>query len=474
MQINQAVGIFVLTGFVTVFSPRHADATPIDGAIQAFANENDDDPQAARPEGDDGALPRSNEFSDPSIVLARNALAAGQIETALSHLQAAVDADPTLPPPVLLMAYIYLAHHRLEETAMSLEKAAALYKEHPEVYQACGEFALRRGRHADAWAHIQTALRLEAPDNWPAAQRTAFRIRCLAGLAAISERRSDWLTAAQMFAQMDQLRPLGAGELSRWGESLFKSGDEGSAFSKFAQAHETDPAINPPELALAAIHTGQGEFDQAQVWHEKAIKNHPDDGRVYFEYAGSLLLAGQAAQSAAQLEAADKAGADLSQLALDVTLLRGLIARADGDFEKAEEHFKAALRAAPGQSTALYQLPLVLVEQGEAKHAQALQIASIHTQKRPNSVDAWTALGWVQFKLKKPQEAEESLLKAASGSAKQPETLYYLAQVLLANNKAVEAKPYIDMLREQLTQPQLFILRDEAMEWIDSVSLALD
>ncbi len=117
----------------------------------------------------------------------------------------------------------------------------------------------------------------------------------------------------------------------------------------------------------------------------------------------------------------------------------------------------------------------MLVEQkDEAKHRQALQIAIIHAQKNPDSPQAQAALGWIQFRLGQKQEAEASLRMAASGAVIDGETAYYLAQVLLANGKAHEAEPVIAMLRASVASPKLFLLREEAREWLDSVSFALE
>jgi Flp pilus assembly protein TadD len=98
----------------------------------------------------------------------------------------------------------------------------------------------------------------------------------------------------------------------------------------------------------------------------------------------------------------------------------------------------------------------------------------LYAEKNSTDLQLRASLGWVQFKNGKVKEAEESLLQAASTSAVDGETLYFLAQVLLANGKAKEASPVLVALRNAVLSPKVFLQRDAARKWLDSVAFALE
>jgi tetratricopeptide (TPR) repeat protein len=291
-------------------------------------------------------------------------------------------------------------------------------------------------------------------------------------LAAVSEARNDWTTSVELFARWNELGTFSANDYTRWARSLLLAGERQEALKKLQQAHALDASLNPAELALAALLTENNDFQEANNWYTIAEKKYPDDQRVYFEYAGALLLAGK---SAAAEEKLDLLEAKVKQhsLRLDVALLRGLIARSQKQYDAAEVQFTTVLKTIPGHPTALQHLPLVLVEQASnSKRNRALQIALLHAQQQPQSATALSTLGWVQFRLGKP-EAEDTLIAAASLPGRNAETLYFTAQALMAAGKAEQCGRYLEALRGHITKPQLFVLRSEAQEWLDTLVLAI-
>lgn len=413
--------------------------------------------------------------AEEDLQSARENLLAGQVDQSLEHLKSAADTDPSLPPEVLMMAYIYLANNKWLEGKVALEQAAIHHRDHPEVYQACGQVALAEGRLADAWVHLLHARQLAMPSSWNEEKQRGFQAKCYAGLARVSERRNDWRTAAEMFRRWGSVAPLDANLFGRWGKALLFSGDKNAALEVLGRAHKLDPSMNPPELAIAALYTEIGNYEAAAAAYERAAENHPDDSRVYFEYAGSALLAGRDDEARRHLNKAIEIGSHYEKLQVDLPLLHGMISRSQGKFEDAERRFTHVLKQSPGHPVALAQLPLVLVEQeDDSSRQRALQMAMINAQKNPGSPQARASLGWVQYRMGQRAEAEETLNQAVAlaGNNVDGETLYFLVQVMLANGKAQQAEPYVRMLQEAVRSPRLFILRDDARKWLDSVALA--
>lgn len=413
-------------------------------------------------------------FQHPAVSAAIEQIQSGKVHQALQQLRAAAMEDPSMPPELLMMAYILLRNQRWNEGAVALEKAAVLHKDHPEVYQACGQFALMQDRNTDAWSHFQLALRVPIPEEWNDEQKKEFLLRCFVGLAAVSENRRDWQEAAHAFEQWSELEQLDAVTHYRWAKALLHAQAVEKAFKRLKEAHRLEPALNPPELMIAALYTEMGQFEKAAAWYETAVEKYPGDSRVHYEYAGSLLLAGHTSQSREQLQKAAEGQTNFDSLQTDLLLMRGLVARSEKEFEEAESLFTRVLRNSPGNPLALSQLPLVLIEQNdEAKKTLARQIAIANAQKNPRSMQALKSLGWVQYRLGNLNEAEKALKAGASATTKDGELLFFLAQVLLEQGKTAQSQRVAAMLRTAVEEPGLFILRREARQWLDAVSLVL-
>jgi tetratricopeptide (TPR) repeat protein len=391
----------------------------------------------------------------------------------VEHLKKAVQADPSLPPAVLLAAYLHMADGRMPAAQRALEFAGANHKEHPEIYLAFGRVALLENRSTDAWVHFEKALKTTPPEAWNQQRRSLFQLDCLAGMATVAERREDWPSAVKVYERWAGLAPKDTTVLLRWARALLGAGQSDAAFEKFAAAKKLDPSMQPPELSMAALFIEQGKFAPAAVWYEKAAANYPDDGRVFFEYASALMISGDAAGATAQIDKAMQAPSHGAEIRNDLLLLRGYLARSQRKYEEAEQIFSEILGNSPGHFQALSQLPLVLVEQAdEQKRQRALQLALILSQKHPRSPHSWSTLGGVQYRLGRLADAEVSLAKALAAMPGDGDSLYVLAQVLLEQGKTQEAEKVVQQLRTAAARPGPFVQRADAQGWIKNVAVA--
>ncbi len=334
------------------------------------------------------------------VKLGNQALKAGNVEECLKQFAAAGEADPTLPPPLLMLAQIYLSNNQWSDGAFALEQSAVAYRSHPELYLT----SRRSPKHkAATWMRgcsMKRRCNLAPPDNWPAEHSRRFRISCYVGLAAIAEGREDGPGAIEVFRQWAAIDPENPQLQDRWGRMLFLSGSLDEAFERFAESHTWDESMNPPELSMAAIHTSAGDFAAARTWYEKALATHPQDSRVSFEYGVGLLLAGRADEAKKRMERAVELGADDKQFGANLPLMRGYVAQSLRDYEAAEGFFTAALRLSPGLVPALTQLPLVLVEQDDAAKRERCWRwrrywpASIRTTRRHWGHWPGCSIGW--------------------------------------------------------------------------------
>lgn len=430
-------------------------------------------PAPGHPASDGTLWTADARLQSPDGKLARQAFEAGRLAVCLSHLRAVVDQNPSLPPPHVLLAQIYLSQNRPAMAAGLLEEAAWRHKEHPEVFLVCGEFELHQGRLANAWVHFQRAMSLKTPPSWPPEQQARLQLACHQNLAMIAERRGDWHAASVTLGKLDSLQPGNAGVLGRWGNALFLSGSSAEALEKFGAAYRASAEQKPPELSMAALCVKQGDFAHAETWFEKAIEKYPDNGLVHFERAAALLRAGQTQRALAAAKQAEQSQLPDERLQVELKMIRGIIAAGDREYEAAEREFVEVLRQSPGHEQALRRLPLVMVEQqSESKRRQALNIAKINAKKHPQSTPALATLAWVQFRLDETDGLQQTLELSVSPS--DPESTYLLAKVMVEAGQIERATPFIRSLAIALEHPGWFPQRSEAQDWVNPIVLTLD
>lgn len=431
-----------------------------------------------KPTADESDLSSNLWANDPRLKgekfdAARKALAENRVAESLRILSEAGDADSTLPPPEVMLAYLYLAAGRWNEGIKALDAASIVHRSYPEVYYAAGQIALGQGRNLEAWVLFDRAMRMKPPEIWPAQSKAGFALLCLAGLAHVAERRGDWKSAEAIFADWAKADSQDARVFDRWGTALFMLAKPEQAYEKFRRSHQLDEQMNPAELSIAALWATQSDSTRAEEWYKKAIAAYPNDYRTYREYGGGLLLAAKYAEASTQLERAAEMAKESSEGEnLELLLLRGYAARALKNYPEAEARFTEVLKLSPGYFEALRQLPLVLVEQNEEKREEALQFANLLVGHYPRTPAARATLGWVQYKLGQKREGEESL-KAASIDPN-IETLYFLGQVLMDAGKTAEAKEVVAALQPQLERPTLAPVRNDARRWLERISLLLN
>ena len=474
-----SVPVYVAMSLQGLLLASWALAAPIDGPQPSF--ELPEEPtrqppalaiQAADVNGNVWA--RDPRLQHPDVRRASHALEAGQVNQCIEHLKSAAGDHPAMPPAEVLLAYLYLAESRWREGLSALESAAASDRNNPEIYASAGQLALMQGRNLDASVHFDMALRLETPASWPDEVKRRFSITCLRGLATIAERRADWQGAESMLRQWVQLDPDNAQLLDRWGKSLWLIGKSDEALTQFTRSHKLDPKLNPPELSIAALHASRSNMDEAKQWYTTALEKYPEDARVFLEFGGALLVAGQHDEAQKMLDQAQQIVTDNAPQAADISLMQGLLALTKSDFKSAERYFDEVLKHSPGHAQALRCLPLVLVEQeDQAKHKRAQQIATFQARRFPGSAASLSTLGWVHFRTGEAEGAEQCLRRAAALSA-DGDTLFFLAQVLVDRGDGEDAKRAVHALEAKLQGSEFFPMRSAAQDWIQSVAVLFE
>ena len=375
----------------------------------------------------------------PGEEKARELFRAGKFDDALKELQAAAKADPKRPPPrVTIASYFFLAGQG-QAARLALEAAAAEDPRHPEVYLLNASFAFGEGRITDAVLSCQTALQLAAEPRWDPDQRKRFVRECRLGLAAAYEKRGDWTSARDHYAAVLTDDPKNGNVRSRYAAVVFQLGRPDDAFKEFQTARTDDPAVDLPELRMAAL-TAATQADPAKTeeWLKKAVAAHGNDARSHRTYAGWLLDNGNPDAAQLYLDSAVK----LDPTGRETAALKGLMARARKDYKTAETIFEGLVRAYPAETPYSWNLALVLAESGDKdKQRRAIELAEGEARKNQRVPEGFAVLGWCYYKVGRIDEAERALGQVAqTGQMPSRDAAYFFARLLADRQKWEDAQ----------------------------------
>lgn len=430
------IGIFVTVALAMLAG--RADAGPVNSTQNALAKNED-------------------------IEKAGAALQKGQIDDAFKALQEAVKKNPSLPPPRLMLARLFLntKEGQAQGRAM-LEQAAGEFSEDPRVYVTNAVIAMNESRFIDAILNSELALKLSQADRWTADQKKEVQTQARNMLAHAAERRTDWAAArAHLSALLDMEK---SGQLrQRLATALFFLDKTDEAFLELQQAVKDDATLDPPTVRMAQLWAAKSDQKAARDWFNKAILAEPKSIRVHLAYANWLLQQNEIPQAKIHGETAAKIDANNT----DVLKLQGLIARITKDLGTAETIFRRVLNDSPADFYASNQLALILGDQTDKnQRSRALQLATVNAQANQRSAEALATLGYLFYRTGDMENAMKSLQAAVSSGQMVGDTAYYLALVLNENKKPEDV---VKVLEQALQLKGLFIYRAEAQQLFDKV-----
>ncbi len=373
----------------------------------------------------------------------------------------------------------------------------------PSDARAALEAALAKARRApqDAAAAGGLGITLQAWEQWDAAHRAYQRAQVLAPTSAdwqyldgmVLQRLVRPAEAAVAFQKALNVTPTLLPARARVAEALFDAGDV-EASARAYEALTTQPAAAPVgELGLGRVAARQGRHADAVTHFERAIALFPQFGEAYYGLAQSLRALGRRDEARAALEqhrvygtrwpaiddplsarvsavrddpraqltrglrlaeAGDVAGAIAAHeaaLARDPSFaqahanLISLYGR-EGQWAKAEEHYKAVLALGYNVDEAHYNYGVLLGSQqrwSEAAAAYRLAVAAnpLHAQARNN-------LGQLLEGDRKLDEALDQYRQAVAANPQFRLARYNLGRMLLAARRFDDAIAEFEQLRE--------------------------
>lgn len=200
-----------------------------------------------------------------------------------------------------------------------------------------------------------------------------------------------------------------------------------------------DPAYHAAELGRAAVLIKAGRTDAAIETLVQLAKTFPDMPRVWISLGDTLRRVERYAEAA---RAYDTAIAEFDQTEPSqwpVYYARGIANERLGNWSQAEADFRKALDLSPDQPQVLNYLGYSYVEKGQNLE-EALSMIERAEKAEPDSGYIVDSLGWVLFRLGRPEEALVQMERAVSLMPVDPVVNDHLGDVYWAVGRRLEAK----------------------------------
>jgi tetratricopeptide (TPR) repeat protein len=182
----------------------------------------------------------------------------------------------------------------------------------------------------------------------------------------------------------------------------------------------------------------------------------PKDLKTRLVAAQWLWKEGQLKDAAEQATAARQ----IDPKSIDAQMISGQIALFQKSYTAAENYFQAAHLLDPNNFGASNNLALALAEQkDDTKKQTALGYAAANADRYRNSAEAISTYGWVLYRLKRLEEAEQALRSVVAGGSFSTDTAYYWARIQADRGRDADAIKFLD---GALQYKGPFVMRHEA------------
>ncbi|UEM22346.1 glycosyltransferase 61 family protein [Skermanella mucosa] len=222
------------------------------------------------------------------------------------------------------------------------------------------------------------------------------------------------------------------------GLCLMQADDPRSAAEAFAAVLRLDPGNGRAALLLSRALCRAGDRAEASRWRTELERRHPGDPALLNELAADLLEEGDEPAAARLLDQAIQASPDDP----DVLHNLGVACARLGSLERAEMLLRRSLERRQGmparRDASEAALAGVLATRGFFDEAEA--IAGGLLDRGAEEVHAWTVLGTVAARQRRPAAAVEALLKAEALAPADPGVLSNLAAALDEGGRVGEAE----------------------------------
>lgn len=388
-----------------------------------------------------------------------------RVSESLSKL---IQLDEKVPPRELLLAGLAYSSNNAAGGRALLEQAGVRHREHPAIPLAFARLALIQGRYFEAFACIEKARQSNNQSNLGAELKKYYEIACLDSLTVIEIRRNELKPAERYALQWQQLAPESDKMLLAAGEVKFLQEKIDEAVSFLNRRSDNIKNVTPTQLILGKWFQAKNDDANYGKWIDEAFAKHPDNPITQLEFA-ALQIRTEKFERAASVVAEYEAANGESQQS---KLIKARVAFANNDFESAEKNFTQLLQSQPNSFEHAYFLILSMLEsKDDAKRKQAVELAKRAYQTFRNNQLLAAALGWALYQTGDKKLGTDLLAQAKGIGSTLPDTAYFLAEIMAADGRNVQAKT---LLSPFVNSPAVFVYRERAKSLLKSLGSSED
>ena len=216
---------------------------------------------------------------------AQNAMASGDMDTALFYYVKAAEADTKDERALLGIATVHNQRGNYDLVALAYRMTVGLNPENVTATEGLGLELLRKGDRAEAKTWLLRAIALDPT-----------RPRALSGLGIVSDLDRDFAAASAYYEFALELDPDSPKTLANYGYSRFLSGDLPGAERLYQRALERDADFAQARLNLGLLYARKGDISAAQTEFERVLSR----SQTYNEL-GFILMTEKNYEQAEQL-----------------------------------------------------------------------------------------------------------------------------------------------------------------------------
>ncbi len=237
--------------------------------------------------------------------------------------------------------------------------------------------------------------------------------------------------AISEYQEAIRLKPDFAKAHYNLGAALGMKGQIDQAISQYKEVIRLTPDDAEAHYNLGLAFGRKGQIDEAISQYRETIRLKPDDADVHNNLGNALFNKGQIDEAVRQYQEAIRLKPDYVEAHNNLGVALGN----KDQIDEAIGQFQEAIRLKPDNAEAYNNLGYLWAERGENLE-QARAMIEKAVKLEPKNAVFLDSLGWVLFKLNRPREALDYLLRASENSSR-PDAGHYdhLGDVYAALNQ---------------------------------------
>lgn len=373
----------------------------------------------------------------------------GQIELAEAELRAILKDFNSPQEYVQKLVDFYVANGKSDAAKTFLTERIAKDGSNPILYYQLGRLHARDRQFVAAIPHYRKAFEITAALKHPEGQALATQM-----LASLLETMLQADRAAEAAKTYADAGPLGRNPITRtWGaEAMYKAGDVEGAMREFRAAVKA--AAEGAQFAVVSgrVSKALGAARAAEVF--STVADEMDDPQIKARLrvaVANAWFSGPSEDDARRgLEVINQVLAGLDKtdgVRVEALFVRAQLLERVGDAEGARKDYETLLEHNAENVFVLNNLAFLLadkLDRPEEARAYAEQLRLLGADN-PMVLDT---IGWVYFRLGEVEEAERIFRTALRIQADALAPRWHLARVLIASNRAGQARKELERLRD--------------------------